>query len=143
MTQRKTHRQVELYRRVYEKFQAPVTRFDCGRHCAPHNGGTPVCCDAGHAVPIVDKWEYQLLRSRSDLWRRYKPVDADGRAIVADMHKDCLAVECKGAAFCERDNRSMACRAFPFFPYITRERQILGLAYFWGFEELCWVINHL
>ncbi|MBM3537446.1 MAG: hypothetical protein FJX55_06385, partial [Alphaproteobacteria bacterium] len=105
---------VELYRRVYENFQAPVSRFDCGRQCAPHNGGQPVCCDTRNAVPIVDKWEYQLLRSRSDLWRPFKPQSAVDRQIVADMHSECRAVECKGAAHCERDNRSVACRAFPF-----------------------------
>src|SRR4051812_37353273 len=134
---------VDVYRRVYDNFQASVTRFDCGKHCAPHNSGSPVCCSVEHAVPIVDKWEWQLLKSRTDLWRPYKPTDADGRKLVADMHDDCRAVECKGAAFCERDNRSLACRAFPFFPYITKEREILGVSVFWQFQELCWVINHL
>jgi hypothetical protein len=142
MTQDKSIR-VDVYRTLYDNFQAPVTRFDCGKHCAPLNNGSPVCCSAEHAVPIVDKWEFELLESRSDLWRLYTPKDADGRKIVEDMHEDCLAVECKGAAFCERDNRSLACRAFPFFPYITRENEIIGVAYFWGFQELCWVINHL
>ena len=139
----KTPSRVELYRRVYANFTAPVSRFDCGKKCAPHNGGKPVCCDTDHAVPILDKWEYQLLRQRSDLWRPYKPDDAAGRAIVADMHHECKAAECKGAAFCERDNRALACRAFPFFPYITRDGQIPGLAYYWVFEDRCWVISHL
>ena len=134
---------VELYRRVYENFAAPVSRFDCGRKCAPHNGGTPVCCSTEHAIPILDKWEFDLLRSRSDLWRPYRPTDAEGRAIVADMHHECRAAECKGAARCERDNRALACRAFPFFPYITRDGAIPGLAYFWSFEDRCWIISNL
>ena len=143
MPKHPTKARIELYRRVYESFTAPVSRFDCGRKCAPHNGGTPVCCDTEHAVPILDKGEFALLTSRTDLWRRYKPTDADGRAIVADMHVENCAAECKGAAFCERENRTMACRAFPFFPYITREREIVGLGYFWTFEDRCWVISHL
>ncbi len=134
---------VELYRRVYASFTAPVSRFDCGQKCAQHNGGTPVCCSTEHAVPILDKAELKLLRSRSDLWRPYKPTDAAGREIVADMHEDCCAAECKGAAFCERDNRTMACRAFPFFPYMNREGEILGLSYYWGFVDRCWLMNHL
>jgi hypothetical protein len=138
-----TKSRVDLYRRVYTGFNAPVSRFDCGRKCAPHNGGTPICCSTEHAVPILDKYELELLRTRSDLWRPYKPNDAAGRAIVADMHKDCRAAECKGAAFCERDNRSLACRAFPFYPYITRDGEIVGLAYYWVFEDRCWVISHL
>ena len=143
MPKHPTPARVELYRRVYEKFNAPVSRFDCGRKCAPHNGGTPVCCDTEHAVPILDKGEFSLLTSRTDLWRRYKPTDASGRAVVADMHVENCAAECKGAAHCERENRTMACRAFPFFPYITREREIVGLAYYWTFEDRCWVISHL
>src|SRR5262249_55263344 len=120
-----------LYEDVYANFQAPVSRFDCGQKCAPHNGGSPVCCSTDHAGPWVDKWEFALLRSRSDLWRAYTPTDAAGREIVRGLHKDCRAVECKGAAHCERDNRSMSCRAFPFFPYMTRDDEIVGLAYFW------------
>lgn len=134
---------IDLFRRVYANFTAPVSRFDCGKKCAPHNGGTPVCCSTEHAVPILDKWEYKLLRSRSDLWRPYKPTDRDGRLIVEDMHEECCAAECKGAAFCERDNRSLACRAFPFFPYITRAGEIVGLSYYWVFEDRCWVISNL
>jgi len=138
-----TKSRVDLYRRVYDSFTAPVARFDCGKKCAPHNGGEPVCCSTEHAIPILDKWEFELLRSRSDLWRPYKPNDAEGRAIVADMHHECRAAECKGAAHCERDNRALACRAFPFFPYITRDGRIPGLSYYWAFEDRCWVISHL
>jgi hypothetical protein len=132
-----------LYERIYAGFQAPVSRYDCGAKCAPHNGGTPVCCSTDNAVPLVDKWEFGLLRSRSDLWRPYEPTDAAGREIVKDLHKDCRAVECKGAAHCERDNRSMSCRAFPFFPYMTRDDEIVGLAYFWAFEDRCWIVSNL
>ncbi len=131
------------YARVYARFTAPVSRFDCGQKCAPHNGGSPVCCSADHAVPIVDKAEYTLLKSRTDLWHDYKPNDASGRKIVAELHESCEAVECKGVRFCERDNRSMSCRAFPFFPYFTRERQLIGLGYYWDFEDRCWIISNL
>lgn len=133
----------DLYRRIYEQFEAPVSRFDCGRKCAPHNGGTPVCCTTDSAVPLVDKWEFGLLRSRSDLWHIYRPTDAAGREIVKDLHKDCRAVECKGAAHCERENRTVCCRAFPFFPYITREDDLIGLGYFWSFEDRCWILSNL
>lgn len=138
-----TQARIDLFRRVYENFTAPVSRFDCGRKCAPHNGGVPICCSTEHAVPILDRAELALLKSRTDLWHDYTPNDAEGRAIVADMHDECCAAECKGVAHCERENRTMACRAFPFYPYITREREIIGLAYYWVFEDRCWVISHL
>ena len=62
---------------------------------------------------------------------------------MRELHHSCAAIECKGVAHCERDNRSMACRAFPFYPYITREGEFAGLAYYWSFEETCWVISNL
>ena len=134
---------IELYRKIFDAFQAPVSRFDCGRKCAPLNEGIPVCCDTGHAIPLVDKHEWWLLQSRSDLWHRYVARDADAKRELKDKHRDCRAVECKGFQHCERENRSMACRAFPFFPYITREDEVVGLACFWNFEDRCWVQSNL
>jgi len=134
---------IEDYRRLYDLFQAPVSRFDCGRKCAPLNGGEPVCCSTDHAVPVVDRAEWLLLRSRSDLWRRHKPQDAQGKAIAAALPRGCLAVECKGARHCERDNRSLACRSFPFFPYIDGKGTFIGLAVHWTFADRCWVMSNL
>ncbi len=134
---------LELYRTIHDTFQAPVSQFDCGRKCAPHNGGEPVCCSTEHAIPVADKPEFDLLRARTDLWRPYTPTDAQARRELADLHEDCVAIECKGARHCERDNRTMACRAFPFFPYMTRAGEILGLSYYWSFEDRCWVISNL
>ena len=133
----------EDFARIYKRFEAPIARFDCGRKCAPLNGGEPVCCSAKNAVPLVLKSEWQLLKSRSDLWHRFKPFDAASRKMVDGLHHSCTAIECKGVAFCERENRSMACRAFPFYPYITREGEFAGLAYYWDFEHSCWVISNL
>jgi hypothetical protein len=133
----------DLYARIFAAFEAPVSRFDCGRMCAPRNGGEPVCCSTAHAVPIVDRAEFAQLRSRSDLWRRYRPDDAAGRKIVDELHGSCVAVECKGARACERENRSLACRAFPFFPYFPRgATRFVGLAAYWDFEDRCWVISN-
>ncbi|MGH6931073.1 MAG: hypothetical protein ACREEE_01420 [Dongiaceae bacterium] len=133
----------EDFARIYRRFRAPITRFDCGKKCAPLNGGEPVCCSTDHAIPMVQKAEWRLLKSRTDLWRKFKPFNAASRKLVNALHHSCTAIECKGAAFCERDNRSMACRAFPFFPYITRAGEFAGLAYYWEFEQTCWVISNL
>ena len=43
------------FREIYEGFQSPLSRFDCGKHCAPLNGGEPVCCTTRHAIPVVHK----------------------------------------------------------------------------------------
>lgn len=131
------------FARLYQRFNASVCAVDCGRKCAPLNNGAPVCCTTQDAVPVAHKAEFRLLQSRSDLWRRFKPYDAATRKIVAELPESSCAVECKGAAFCERDNRSIACRSFPFFPYVTRERQVLGLTVYWIFEDRCWMISNL
>jgi hypothetical protein len=128
---------------LYQRFRASVSRYDCGKFCAPLNKGEPVCCTTRHAVPVMEKTEFELLNSRTDLWRRYRPQDAEGRRIVAGLGKTCCAVECKGAQFCERDNRSIACRAFPFYPYVTRQGDFVALAFYWIYRDRCWVISNM
>ncbi len=131
------------FREIHRDFEAPISRYDCGRHCAPLNGGEPVCCTTGHAIPVVDRAEWTLLKSQTDLWHKFKPFDAASRQVVDDLHANCTAIECKGAAHCERENRTLACRAFPFFPYINREGDLIGLSYYWTFEDRCWVLSNL
>ena len=134
---------IALYKTILDTFQAPVSRFDCGRKCAPLNEGTPVCCDVEHAIPLVDKQEWFLLKSRTDLWKPYRARDAQAIKELSDKHRDCRAVECKGFMHCERDNRSLACRAFPFFPYMTKDDELIGLSVFWDFADRCWVQSNL
>ena len=128
---------------LYDGFTAPVSRFDCGRKCAPLNGGEPVCCSTQNAVPVVHKVEFELLRTRTDLWSKFKPYDYATRQIVDELTSDCMAVHCKGARFCERDNRTIACRGFPFYPYMTREKQLVGLGTYWVFEDRCWMMSNI
>ncbi len=131
------------YRKIFDFFNAPVMHVDCGYKCAPLNGGEPVCCDTENAIPVVQMSEWKLLKSRTKMWRSFKAVDAAGRQVVEELDSTCKAVECQGARNCERDNRSLACRTFPFFPYITKEGEIIGLSYYWDFEDRCWVISNL
>lgn len=128
---------------IYEEFRSPLSRFDCGRKCAPLNDGVPVCCDSDSAVPVADVAEWRLLKDRTKLWHLYQPDDAVGRKIKDELPTTCRAIECKGARFCERDNRTLACRAFPFFPYVTRQKQFIGLAHYWDFEDRCWVASNM
>ena len=129
---------------VYRRLQAPLSkRVDCGKKCSPHNGGVPFCCDIDNAIPIVDKGEWQLLKSRSEMWSRLRPSTPSQRKEVKDLEtSDSCAVICKGVAHCERDNRSLACRAFPYFPYFDAEKNLVGLAHYWNFEGQCWVIHN-
>lgn len=132
------------FKKIYRKFDASISEaYDCGRMCAPLNGGEPVCCSTDNAIPVVEKSEWSLLRGRTDLWSKFEPFDAVSKQIVDELADTCCAIECKGASHCERHNRTIACRAFPFFPYFTREREIVGLACYWTFEDRCWMISNL
>jgi hypothetical protein len=128
---------------LYNNFNSAVSRFDCGRKCAPLNNGEPVCCSTQNAVPVVHKVEFDLLKSRTDMWSKFKPYDYATRQIVEELTSDCTAIHCKGARHCERDNRTIACRGFPFFPYITRQRQFVGIGTYWVFEDRCWMMSNL
>ncbi len=130
---------------LYDNFDAPIAAFDCGSKCSPYNEhGVPFCCDTRHSVPTAYHAEWQYLREKTDLWHIW--VDEDqtetGR-LRAETPDGMVLIECLGHQHCQRDYRSMTCRAFPFFPYINGKDEFLGLSYYWEYEERCWVINNL
>lgn len=133
----------EEWGQLLARFEAPIAAFDCGRFCAPHNAGTPFCCSTQHAVPVVFVEEWQHLKAQSDLWHLFRPGNSHERKMKAELHSASRLIECKGFRHCERENRSLSCRAFPFFPYVTRQGDFVGLAYYWYFEDRCWVISNL
>lgn len=133
----------DTFRKIFKFFNANVMHADCGEQCAPLNGGVPVCCDTENAIPVMQKAEWKHLRTRSKMWRKYKPDNAHAQKVVDELADSCKAAECRGAHRCERDNRSLACRTFPFFPYFTKDGKILGLAHYWSFEDRCWVISNM
>ena len=120
-----------------------MSRYDCGRKCAPLNNGEALCCSTQHAVPVVHKVEFELLKGRTDLWTKFKPYDYSTRQIVEELTHDCMAIQCKGVRFCERDNRTIACRGFPFYPYLTRQKEFVGIGTDWVFEDRCWMMSNL
>ncbi len=92
------------------------------------------------------EWEY--LQSKTDLWQPWQGSECqDDPTDPADLRNQVpehmLLAACRGVADCERQYRSISCRQFPFFPYISADDRILGLAYHWDFEDTCWVISNL
>ena len=132
----------KTYEEIFKVFQSPVTAYDCGKECSATCDTGPVCCSTGNAIPIAQKPEWQLLKSLTDLWRPFRAPDEASQAVVDDLADNCVAIECKGAQHCEREYRSLSCRAFPFFPYITREREFIGMSHYWSFEGSCWLIGN-
>jgi hypothetical protein len=130
---------------VYSSFQAPIAALNCGDKCAPFNErGVPFCCDTRHAVPTAYKSEWDYLKANTDLWHLWEAGDArETQELRQETPDNQVLVECLGHLRCQRGFRTLTCRAFPFFPYINREGEFLGLSYYWEFEERCWVISNM
>jgi hypothetical protein len=133
------------FEKIYSRFQSPIAAFDCGRKCAPYNeNGVPFCCDLRHAVPTAYKAEWIYLQENTDLWRR---LQGDENRDLSDLQEETPAgqvlIACQGHEYCQRSFRSITCRSFPFFPYINRHSDFLGLSYYWEYEGVCWVISNL
>lgn len=136
-------------RTLYDEFDAPVTDFDCGEKCAPHNpSGKPFCCDICHAVPVAYQPEWVYLQPNTDLWHAWRGDECghsldDPEEVRATIPEGMIPLACLGPDRCQRPFRALSCRQFPFFPYIGSDLRFLGLAYEWEFENSCWVISNL
>jgi hypothetical protein len=119
--------------------------LDCGDRCAPYNErGVPFCCDLRHTIPTVYQAEWEYLQAHTALWHRWDSGDAaQNRAMQEQAPAGQLLVACLGHTRCQRNFRSITCRAFPFFPYITRQSELIGLAPYWEYADRCWVISNL
>jgi len=150
----------EDIRSIYANFDSPITALDCGQKCAPHNSNKiPFCCDICHAVPAAYQSEWKMLKDATDLWRRYRGDECvssqdtserfgngpepDRHNGEIDMPPGMIPLACLGPNRCERENRLLSCRQFPFFPYISSDYCFLGLAYDWEFESKCWLVSRL
>src|SRR5688500_5393119 len=54
-----------------------------------------------------------------------------------------MADHCKCARLCVRDDRTIRCRCFPFYPYMSGQRQFVGLGTYWVFEDRCWMMSNI
>lgn len=138
-----------VFRSLYQIFSVPITNLDCGQECLVHNPhNIPFCCDLSYAVPAIYHEEWQYLKEKSDLWHVLSDQESQiGKVLQNDLSEELpenmLYLACQGVQHCQRNYRSLSCRQFPFFPYITEDFRFIGLAYEWEFENLCWIISHL
>ncbi len=130
---------------MYASFHAPITELDCGKKCAPYNErGVPFCCDTRHALPTAYHSEWLYLKSQTDLWHEWQaPTPKEALRIESTAPAEQVLLECQGFTFCQRQFRTLTCRAFPFYPYVTLRGEFLGLSYYWEYENRCWVISNL
>ena len=130
---------------LYRSFPSPIAALDCGKKCSPYNeGGAPFCCDTRHAIPSAYPGEWVYLQANTDLWHPWQSPDlAEYQRVLSEAAPGQVLIECQGHRLCQRQFRSMACREFPFFPYLTRQGDFIGLAYYWEYADRCWVISNL
>ncbi|MEW5872716.1 MAG: hypothetical protein AB1894_25885 [Chloroflexota bacterium] len=133
------------YAALYARFDAPIAALDCGARCAPHNPHhVPFCCDTCYAVPVVYEEEWDYLSANTGLWHPWQGrSQAETRRLLCETPPGMRPVACLGHLHCQRNFRSLSCRAFPFFPYITRDDRFIGMTYDWQYEKTCWVVNNL
>lgn len=130
---------------LYNHFHSPITSLNCGEKCAPYNEhGVPFCCDTNHAIPTAYTAEWAYLIENTDLWHLWDAEGSKDDALIrAETPDDQVLIECLGHTSCQRHYRSVTCRSFPFFPYITENNEFIGLSYYWEYEDRCWVISNL
>ncbi len=135
----------EQVENIYRNFRAPIAELNCGEKCSPYNErGVPFCCDTHHVIPAAYLEEWDFLQERTDLWHRWEAQDKELQAdLEKQLPQNSVLIACLGHQLCQREYRSIACRAFPFFPYLTREGEFIGLTYYWEYETRCWVISNL
>lgn len=132
----------EIFRDLYHGFEMPLLGLDCGLKCGPYNDyGVPVCCDIQLVVPAAFELEWEYLQESTDLWQ---PWSSSGLIDLSDQVQDGqVLLQCKGYQECQRPFRTLTCRAFPFYPYLTSQGVFSGLAAYSDFREECWIISNL
>jgi hypothetical protein len=133
------------FAKLYNSFDSPIAALDCGDKCSPYNERlVPFCCDTRHMIPSAYQYEWKYLTSNTDLWHLWRGASEDEELRLRDQTPSGqVLIECQGHLRCQRNFRSITCRAFPFFPYIDSSGAFLGLSYYWEFEDRCWVISNL
>jgi len=134
----------ELFRDLYREFEMPLSDLDCGLKCGPYNDyGVPVCCDIQLVVPSAFELEWIYLQQNTDLWKPWSSSGLVDLELDEQIQDEQVLLECKGYQKCQRPFRTLTCRAFPFYPYLTSQGVFSGLAYYPDFRKDCWIISNL
>lgn len=115
--------------RFYRLLSVPMIDFDCGKLCAPKNGGIPLCCENEDVVPILFHEEYKYHSRNGRFWKRMPPINKEIKAFIEESEDYYVFAKCPGPAGCKRSKRSMNCRTFPFEPHVAKNGEVIGLAF--------------
>jgi hypothetical protein len=116
-------------RRFYRLLSVRMIDFDCGRLCAPGNGGIPYCCDNDGVVPILFHEEYAWRRKTGKFWKRMPPKNREIRKFIEESESYYVFSQCPGPGRCARSKRSFNCMTYPFEPHVNKDGEIVGLTF--------------
>jgi hypothetical protein len=133
-----------IFEEIYSRFSMPLCEIDCGLKCGPHNDyGVPICCDIHQVIPAAFDVEWSYLEENTTLWTPWKSSGETGQEIAGELQDGQVLLKCKGYKECQRDFRTLTCRAFPFYPYLDSKGVLDGIAYYPEFRFGCWIISNL
>ena len=134
----------EFFHELYIDFALPLCEVDCGQKCGSYNDyGVPICCDIHQVIPSAFDLEWRYLKHNTDLWLPWSSAGSYDQKLDEELLDGQVLLECKGYQECQRDFRTLTCRAFPFYPYLNSQGALLGLAYYPEFRFGCWIISNL
>ena len=134
----------DFFKELYSGFAMPLCEIDCGLNCGPHNDyGVPICCDIHQVVPSAFELEWRYLEENTDLWVPWSSSGTIGKELIEGLQEGQVLLSCKGYQECQRDFRTITCRAFPFFPYLDSKTAFRGMSYYPEFRSSCWIISNL
>lgn len=129
---------------LYRDFDMPLCEINCGLKCGPYNDyGVPICCDIHQVIPSAFDLEWRFLKENTDLWQPWSSADRYDGKLDDEILDGQVLLQCKGYQACQREFRTLTCRAFPFYPYLDSEENFRGLAYYPEFRFDCWIISNL
>jgi hypothetical protein len=133
------------FAKLYHSFSTPITNIDCGEKCGPYNDyGIPVCCDIHQLVPSAFEAEWNYLESMTNLWRKWEGSSTrDRKELLKGLESGQVPLQCLGHQHCQRQFRTLTCRAFPFLPYLNKHGVLIGFTYYPEYQEQCWIISNL
>ncbi len=130
----------DIFPELYSHFDMPICEIDCGLKCGPYNDyGVPICCDINQVIPSAFDLEWSFLKQNTDLWQPWSSAGSFEEELMDGQ----VLLQCKGYQECQRDFRTLTCRAFPFYPYLDSQGSFHGLTYYPEFRYGCWIISNL
>ena len=132
------------FRELHSGFDMPLCEIDCGLKCGPYNDyGVPICCDIHLVIPSAFELEWCYLKENTDLWRPWSSADQYAEELEEEILDGQVLIQCKGYQECQREFRTLTCRAFPFYPYLNSKGHLQGMSYYPEFRFGCWILSNL